>query len=88
MRGLVQLLRTAAGAAVLVLLLWIVLDLAGADSGNPVAHWFHQAADWLSGWSRGLFSPSTQAARTLVDYGLPAVVYAAIGVALGRRQWE
>ncbi|MFD9125068.1 hypothetical protein [Kitasatospora sp. NPDC059571] len=88
MRGLVPFLRTAVAAAAIVLLVWIVLDLAGADPGNPVAHWFRSAADWLSGWSRGLFAPQNQTVRTLTDYGVPAAVYAAAAAVLGRYQRE
>ncbi|WP_405009632.1 hypothetical protein [Kitasatospora sp. NBC_01539] len=87
MRALVHVLRIAAGVATLILAVWIVLDLSGANPGNPIADWFHDAADWLSGWSRGLFSPDSSTARTLADYGIPAVVYGAVAYALGRREW-
>lgn len=87
MRGLVHALRIAAAVATLILVVWIVLDLSGANPSNPVADWFHHAANWLSAWSRGLFSPDGDTARTLADYGIPAVVYAAVGAALGRREW-
>ncbi|MFH9724022.1 hypothetical protein ACH4M4_13820 [Streptomyces sp. NPDC017254] len=58
-----------------VLVLWIVLDLLDANRGNTVVSWFHSAADWLAGWSIGLFSVSQHTLQVLLDYGIPAIVY-------------
>ncbi|MCX4751078.1 hypothetical protein OG455_37200 [Kitasatospora sp. NBC_01287] len=88
MRTLSVLIRAAAAIAGFILVLWILLDLAHANTGTPVVHWFQQAADWLSGWARGIFSTGERSAQILLDYGLPAVLYLAIGYAVGRRSWE
>ncbi|MFJ1755520.1 hypothetical protein [Kitasatospora sp. NPDC088134] len=62
-----------------VLVIWILLDLFEANGGNPLVSWFHRAADWLSAWSRGLFTVSDRTGQILLDYGIPAVVYVALG---------
>lgn len=72
-------ISVVAHALAAILVLWIVLDLFDANQGNGLVHWFHTAADWLSGWSRGLFTVSNRTAQVLLDYGLPAVVYVVVG---------
>jgi hypothetical protein len=68
----------------LILVVWFVLYLFDA-SGNSVVTWFHQAADWLSGWSRGLFGDvHNSKLHALLVFGLPALVYAGVGNTLGR----
>ncbi|MFC1421343.1 hypothetical protein [Streptacidiphilus cavernicola] len=69
----------------LILVIWFVLYLFDANNANDVVHWFHQAADWLSGWSHGLFnSVHNSKFRALLVFGLPALVYGAVGNVLGR----
>ncbi|MFE9425065.1 hypothetical protein ACFYNO_19050 [Kitasatospora sp. NPDC006697] len=65
-----------------VLGLWIVLYLLDANPSNDFAHAVRQAADWLSTWARDLFTPSQGWLRTLLNYGIPAVVYLAVGHAV------
>jgi hypothetical protein len=74
-----------ADIAALILILWIVFYLFDANTANSVVSWFHRAANWLSGWSRGLFTIRSDNWRTVVDYGLPAVVYLLIGHAVAGR---
>ncbi|GAA2154952.1 hypothetical protein GCM10009760_54360 [Kitasatospora kazusensis] len=71
--------RALANAVVLLLVAWIVLDLLGANTGNILVHWIRNAADWLSVWSRGIFSVHSSTLQVLLDYGIAAAVYAAIG---------
>ncbi|MFJ5077749.1 hypothetical protein ACIP8Z_24540 [Streptomyces sp. NPDC088553] len=61
-----------------ILVVWIALDLLDANRANTVVGWFHSAADWLAGWSIGLFDVSNHTVQVLLDYGIPAVVYVAI----------
>ena len=69
----------------LILILWIAFYLFDADTANGVVSWVHDAANWLSGWSHDLFTIKSDNWRTVVDYGLPAVVYLLIGHAVAGR---
>ncbi|PYC78688.1 hypothetical protein C7C46_15420 [Streptomyces tateyamensis] len=62
-----------------LLCLWIALYLLNANPSNDLASWVHSAADWLSGWAHDLFTPSQGWLRTLLNYGLPALVYLFLG---------
>ncbi len=87
MRGLFVAVRVIANVAVAILVVWILLRLLGANTGNPVVHWFEQAADWLAAWSRGIFTVSTTAVQVVLDYGLAALVYGLVGNLTARREW-
>ncbi|MCX5228489.1 hypothetical protein ABZY16_27850 [Streptomyces sp. NPDC006553] len=78
MRGIDSVIRTVAHVLVGILVVWIALDLLDANRANTVVGWFHSAADWLAGWSIGLFDVSNHTVQVLLDYGIPAVVYVAI----------
>ncbi|MGX1907989.1 hypothetical protein ACWIID_03875 [Streptomyces phaeochromogenes] len=69
----------------LILILWIAFYLFDADTANGVVSWVHDAANWLSGWSHDLFKIQSDNWRTVVNYGLPAVVYLLIGHAVAGR---
>ncbi|WP_330309080.1 MULTISPECIES: hypothetical protein [unclassified Streptomyces] len=74
-----------ADIAALILILWIALYLFDANTANSTVSWVHDAANWLSGWSRNLFTIHSDNWRTVVNYGLPAVVYLLIGHAVAGR---
>lgn len=78
MRGIDSVIRTVARVLAGILVVWIVLDLLDANRGNTVVGWFREAADWLAGWSIGLFDVSQHALQVLLDYGIPAIVYVLI----------
>ncbi|MFF5918426.1 hypothetical protein ACFY8C_08775 [Streptomyces flavochromogenes] len=78
MRGIDSVIRTVARVLAGILVVWIVLDLLDANRGNTVVGWFHSAADWLAGWSIGLFGVSQHTLQVLLDYGIPAIVYVVI----------
>lgn len=80
-----RLLAGIADAAAVILGLWIVLYILKANPANGLVDWVHRAADWLAGWSRDMFTPAAGWLRTLVNYGIPAVVYLAAGHAVARR---
>ncbi|MER8188553.1 hypothetical protein [Kitasatospora sp. NPDC094015] len=88
MRGINGAVRALAHIIAGILVIWILMDLLDANSGNTLVGWFHSAADWLAGWSRGLFQVSNRTLQVLLDYGLPAIVYAAIGNLIARRVAE
>ncbi|MET7574218.1 hypothetical protein ABZT04_37905 [Streptomyces sp. NPDC005492] len=71
-----------ADIAALILILWIGLYLFDANTANSTVDWVHHAANWLSGWSRNLFTIHSADWRTVVNYGLPALVYLFIGHAV------
>ncbi|BAJ26371.1 MULTISPECIES: hypothetical protein [Kitasatospora] len=79
MRRTTSVISVVAHAIAAILVIWILLDLFEANPDNSLVHWFHTAADWLAGWSRGLFTVSNRTAQILLDYGLPAVVYVVVG---------
>ncbi|MGV9267232.1 hypothetical protein ACWDRR_21520 [Kitasatospora sp. NPDC003701] len=85
MRSANSAIRALAHVVAGVLVVWIFLDLLDANRANTVVDWFHTAADWLAGWSRGLFNVSDHTVQVLLDYGIPAVVYTAIGNLIARR---
>ncbi|MEE4543720.1 hypothetical protein V2S66_17300 [Streptomyces sp. V4-01] len=75
----------AADIAALILILWILFALLDANRANDLVDWVHHSANWLSGWSRNLFTPDNDKWRTVLNYGLPAVVYLLIGHAIAGR---
>ncbi|MFC8453415.1 hypothetical protein [Kitasatospora sp. NPDC057223] len=87
MRGLFVAVRTIANIAVAILVVWILMRLLGANTGNSLVHWFEQAADWLAAWSKGIFKVSTTSVQVVLDYGLAALAYGLIGNLGARREW-
>lgn len=65
--------------------LWVLLYLLDANPSNDLVTVLHDAARWLAGWSHDLFSISTDWVRVVVNYGIAAVVYLAIGHTLAVR---
>lgn len=85
MRGIDSVIRTVAHVIVGILVVWILMDLLDANRGNIVVGWFHSAADWLAGWSIGLFDVAGRALQVILDYGIAAVVYVVIANILASR---
>jgi hypothetical protein len=74
--GIASLVRRAALLAGLILVVWLLLFLVGANTGNPVVSFFQAAADWLATWSRGLFdNVGNRDWHATLVYGIPALVY-------------
>ncbi|HET9379479.1 MAG TPA: hypothetical protein VFP69_01445 [Streptomyces sp.] len=76
---------TLADTAAGVLGLWIVLYLLDANEANGFVDFVHGAADWLSGWAQDIFTMDTEGLRVALNYGLPALVYLALGHGLATR---
>ncbi|MFX4295169.1 hypothetical protein [Streptomyces bohaiensis] len=79
-----------ANLAAVIIVLWILLFMLGANRDNTVVDFVHDAASWLASWSRDMFNVSPDWWHVLLNYGIAAVVYAAIGnLAAGalRRRW-
>ncbi|MEV7325844.1 hypothetical protein [Streptomyces sp. NPDC093970] len=69
----------------LILGLWILMYLLDANRANSLVQFIHDAAAWLAGWSRDLFTFDETWARVVAGYGLAAVVYLFIGHAIANR---
>ncbi|MBC2903520.1 hypothetical protein H4N64_18220 [Streptomyces sp. PSKA01] len=65
--------------------LWILLYLLDANQGNAFVEFVHGSADWLSGWAQDIFTMDTEGLRVVLNYGLPAVVYLALGHGIAAR---
>ncbi|MFF3892202.1 hypothetical protein ACFYY3_03160 [Streptomyces sp. NPDC001812] len=68
-----------------ILGLWILMYLLDANRANDLVQFVHDAASWLAGWSRDLFTFDAEWARVVAGYGLAAVVYLFIGHAIADR---
>lgn len=75
----------AADIAALILILWILFFVFDANRANDLVSWVHHSANWLAGWSRDLFTPDNAKWRTVLNYGLPAVVYLLLAHAIAGR---
>jgi hypothetical protein len=76
---------TIADVAAGLLCLWILLFLLDANQSNAFVEFVHGTADWLSGWAQDIFTMDTEGLRIALNYGLPAVVYFAIGHGIAAR---
>ncbi|WP_369237386.1 hypothetical protein AB5J56_31320 [Streptomyces sp. R21] len=68
-----------------ILGLWILFYLLDANRANDLVEFVHDAAAWLAGWSRDLFTFDEAWARVVAGYGLAAVVYLFVGHAIANR---
>lgn len=68
-----------------ILGLWILFVLLDANRANDLVSWVQAAAGGLAGWSHDLFTMDTDWVRTVLNYGLPAVLYILIGHVLADR---
>ncbi|MEU8823559.1 hypothetical protein [Streptomyces sp. NPDC048636] len=78
-------LAVVADIAAVILGLWILFSLLDANRTNDLVNAVHDAAQWLAGWSHDLFTMDTEWLRTILNYGLPALVYLFIGHTLANR---
>ncbi|MET9252863.1 hypothetical protein ACGFZL_00650 [Streptomyces sp. NPDC048182] len=65
--------------------LWILMYLLDANRANDLVKFVHDAAAWLAGWSRDLFTFDEEWERVVAGYGLAAVVYLFVGHAIAGR---
>ncbi len=78
-------MAVVADVMAVILGLWILFALLDANRANDLVTVVHDAARWLAGWSHDLFTMDTDWLRTVLNYGLPAVVYLFIGHAIAGR---
>ncbi|MDK1474810.1 hypothetical protein QNO07_15515 [Streptomyces sp. 549] len=77
--GAARLIAVIADIAALIIGLWILMYLLGANRGNELVSFIHDAATWLAGWSYDLFTFDKEWMQVVFGYGLAAVIYLAIG---------
>ena len=79
MIALARLVRLAAWLVALVIVMGIALVLLDANMGNAIVRDIHDAASFLVGPFRNVFSPKSHKADIAVNWGLAAVVYLLVG---------
>ncbi|MDX2846788.1 hypothetical protein [Streptomyces ipomoeae] len=80
-----RVIAVVADVMALILGLWILMYLLGANGANDFVQFIHDAARWLVGWSHDLFTFDEAWARVVAGYGLAAVVYLFVGHAIANR---
>ncbi|WBB58114.1 hypothetical protein O7599_20945 [Streptomyces sp. WMMC500] len=78
-----------ADLAAILIGLWILLYILDANRSNDFVDFVHDVASWLAGWSRDMFTVDPDWWQVMLNYGLAAVVYLAVGHAASRavRRW-
>ncbi|GHH92830.1 hypothetical protein [Streptomyces capillispiralis] len=77
--------QTLADVAAGFLILWIALHLLGANEANVFVEFVRDTADILSWWSQDIFTMDTEGLRVLLNHGLPALIYLAVGHGIAAR---
>ncbi|MGW7524486.1 hypothetical protein [Streptomyces sp. NPDC054783] len=78
-------IHTIADVAAAFLGLWILLYLLEANHANVFVGFVEDVADSLSWWSQDIFTMDAESLRVLLNYGLPAVIYLAVGHGIALR---
>jgi hypothetical protein len=78
-------IHTIADVAAGFLALWIVLYMFDANQANVFVQFVKGVADPLAWWSQDIFTMNTERLRVLLNYGLPAVLYLAVGHGIAAR---
>lgn len=76
---------TIADVAAGLLVLWIVLFLLDANQANVFVDFVQGSAELLAWWSQDIFTMNTEGLRVILNYGLPALLYALIGHGIAAR---
>lgn len=74
-----RLIRTVTTVVVLVIVLGIVLWVLSANPQNAIVSDIHDAAQWLVGPFKNVFSIKDPKVNLAVNWGLAALVYAVVG---------
>jgi hypothetical protein len=76
---------TIADVAAGLLVLWVLLFLLDANQANVFVEFVEGSAGLLAWWSQDIFTMDTEELRVILNYGLPAVMYALIGHGIAAR---
>lgn len=79
MIGLARLIRLVAGIVALIIVVGIVLRLLSANMGNTIVRDLHDAASFLVGPFKNVFSLKNPKANIAANWGLAAIVYLLVG---------
>ena len=79
MIAIARLVRFAAWIVALVIVAGIALVLLDANMGNVIVRDIHDAASFLVGPFKNVFSPKSHKANVAVNWGLAAIVYLLVG---------
>lgn len=84
LRLLASLVWLVAAAFAAALVIHIVLTVFAANPANPITVFFAAAANSLTLGLRDLFVPADPTLAVILNYGLAAIVWLAIGAILAR----
>jgi len=79
-----RVIQALAGLVALIIIAGILLVVLDADAGNEIVGAVLDAARWLVGPFKGLFDLSGQNLQIIVNWGLAAIVYLAVGTLIAR----
>ena len=82
MLAVARLIRLVASLVVLLIVVAIVLRLVGANGSNTVVSDIHDAAGWLVGPFKNVFSVKNAKEAMALNWGLAAVIYLIVGHAI------
>jgi hypothetical protein len=67
-----------------ILVVHVILAVAGANPANGITIFFRDLADNLTLGIGDLFLPASESLRIILNYGLAAIVWIAIGIIVSR----
>jgi len=67
-----------------ILVVHVILSVAGANPSNSITIFFRDLADNLTLGIGDLFLPASESLRIILNYGLAAVVWIAIGIIVSK----
>ena len=79
-----RLVRAVASAVAALIVVAIILRLLSANPHNVVVSDIHDAAAWLVGPFKNLFSVGGAKLKLAINWGVAAVVYLIVGHLIGR----
>jgi hypothetical protein len=82
--AIARIVRMVAGLVAGLIVLGIVLVVLEANAGNDIVGALLDAARWLAGPFRGIFSFDSHKLEVAVNWGLAAAIYYAIGLLIAR----
>ncbi|THV30965.1 hypothetical protein E9998_05890 [Glycomyces paridis] len=87
---IVHIVTIVFGLIALVILLHLAFVLLEANPGNPLVDFIADLANWFSWLFRDMFTIDDPKARAVVNYGLAALVFLAVGGAIAGagRRWH
>ncbi|MCC3765268.1 hypothetical protein K3N28_19600 [Glycomyces sp. TRM65418] len=89
---IVHIISAVFGLIALIILLHLAFILLEANPGNPLVNFIADCANWFAWLFKDMFTQiEDPKVRAVVNYGIAALIYLAIGGILsgvGRRRWR